>query len=175
MGGAPGVNQAFGQMQQGIAQAGVAMGLQPGTLRPRVRNALMTMLVPLLIVVGSIAAAIAVVAIAIAVDAPAIAPLAGLLAFVGFIAAAVIGLLSLIRMIGELNSVTRTDAVQWWMFLIPIYHYYVAWVLVPQEVSKAKQMAGVQAPTRGIVVYIFLFLYALAADLNDIARQMPPG
>ena len=36
--------------------------------------------------------------------------------------------------------------------------------------SKAKQMAGVQNPPRGIVVYIFLFLYAFAADLNDIAK-----
>jgi hypothetical protein len=36
--------------------------------------------------------------------------------------------------------------------------------------AKAKQMAGVQTPPRGIVVYIFFFLYALAADLNDIAK-----
>jgi predicted transporter len=162
-------------MQQGLAQAGVAMGLQPGAVRPRVRNALMTMLVPLLIVVGSIAISIAVTVIAISAEVPAIAPLGGLLAFVGFIVAAVLGIMSLIRMTGELNSVTRSDAVQWWMFLIPIYHYYVAWVLVPQEVAKAKQMTQVQAPTRGIVVYIFLFLYALASDLNDIARALPPG
>jgi hypothetical protein len=31
----------------------------------------------------------------------------------------------------------------------------------------------VQAPTRSIVVYIFLWMYALASDLNDIARAMP--
>jgi predicted transporter len=140
-----------------------------------VRNALMTMLVPLLIVVGSIAVSIAVAVIAISANMPALAPLGGLLAFVGFVAAAVLGIISVIRMIGELNSVTRSETVQWWMLLIPIYHYYVAWVLVPQEVTKAKQMTQVQAPTRGIVVYIFLFLYALASDLNDIARQMPAG
>jgi hypothetical protein len=41
--------------------------------------------------------------------------------------------------------------------------------------QKAKQMAGVQQPARGIVVYVFLWLYAAAADLNDIAKAMPPG
>jgi hypothetical protein len=162
-------------MQQGIAQAGVAMGLQPGALRPRMRNALMTMLMPLLIVVASIAVSIVATIIAVAAETPIIGSLGGLLALVGFIAGGVIGLLSVIRMLGEVNSVTRSNAVPWWMLLIPIYGYYVAWVLVPAEVTKAKQMAGVQAPTRNIVVYIFLFLYALASDLNDIARQMPPG
>jgi hypothetical protein len=47
------------------------------------------------------------------------------------------------------------------------------WVLVPNEVAKAKQMVGAQAPTRNIVLYIFFWLYALAADLNDIASVMP--
>jgi hypothetical protein len=175
MGGAQGVNQAFGQMQQGIAQAGVAMGLQQGALRPRMRNALMTMLVPLLIIVGSIAVSIAGTIVASVSEVGIIALITGLLAFVGFIFAAVVGLMSVIRMTGELNSVTRSNTVQWWMLLIPFYGYYVAWVLVPQEVTKAKQMMQVQAPTRSIVVYIFLFMYGLAADLNDIARQMPPG
>jgi hypothetical protein len=49
------------------------------------------------------------------------------------------------------------------------------WILVPQEMQKAKQMAGVQQPARGIVVYFFLWLYAAASDLNDIAKVMPPA
>jgi hypothetical protein len=52
---------------------------------------------------------------------------------------------------------------------IPLYQYYWAWIMVPQEVTKAKQMMGVQAPTRNIVLYIFLFPFALASDLNDMA------
>jgi hypothetical protein len=36
--------------------------------------------------------------------------------------------------------------------------------------AKAKQIAGVQTPPRGIIVYVLLFLYAFAADLNDIAK-----
>jgi len=45
--------------------------------------------------------------------------------------------------------------------------------LVQAEVAKAKQAVNAQEPPRGIVVYIFLWLYALAADLNDIAKAMP--
>jgi len=29
---------------------------------------------------------------------------------------------------------------------------------------------GVQAPTRSIVMYVFLWHFALASDLNDMAR-----
>jgi len=47
------------------------------------------------------------------------------------------------------------------------------WIVLPAEVTKAKQMVNAQQPTRGIVVYIFLWLYALAADLNDISKAMP--
>jgi hypothetical protein len=162
-------------MQQGIAQAGVAMGLQPGAVKPRVRNALMTFLMPLLIFVGGLVVIVIGAVIASVAEAPAIVGIASLVALLVFVAGGLIGFISAVRMLGELNSVTRSNAVAWWMLLIPFYHYYVAWVLVPNEVTRAKQMTHVQAPTRGIVVYIFLWLYALAADLNDIARQLPPG
>jgi hypothetical protein len=167
------VAQAFGQMQQGIAQAGVAMGLQPGALKPRVRNPVMTFLMPLLLFVGGSVVMVAGTVVASVAEAPVIAMISGLLALVVFVFAGVVSLISVFRMLGELNSVTRSNAVPWWSLLIPFYNYYVAWVLVPNEVTKAKQMTHVQAPTRGIVVYIFLWMYALAADLNDIARQMP--
>ena len=45
----------------------------------------------------------------------------------------------------------------------------------PQAMQKAKQMAGVQQPARRIVAYVFLWLYAAAADLNDIAKAMLAG
>jgi hypothetical protein len=43
-------------------------------------------------------------------------------------------------------------------------------MLVPAEVKKAKQMMGIQAPTRSIVLYVFLWHFAFASDLNDMAR-----
>jgi hypothetical protein len=47
---------------------------------------------------------------------------------------------------------------------------YWMWVLVPREVAKAKQILGVQQPPRSIVLYIFLWLFALASDINDLVR-----
>ena len=46
-------------------------------------------------------------------------------------------------------------------------------VKVPEQVQKAKEKAGIAQtkPARGIVLYIFLFPYALASDLNDIAQS----
>jgi hypothetical protein len=76
-------------------------------------------------------------------------------------------------MLGELDSVVRSGAAPWWSMLIPIYSIYIALVVVPTEVTRAKQMLRVPEPTRNVVLYLFLFLYALAADLNDIARAMP--
>jgi hypothetical protein len=89
------------------------------------------------------------------------------------LAGAIIGLVSTLRMIGELNSVTKSNSVPWWGIFVPFYQYYVMWILIPGEMQKAKQMAGVQQPARGIFLYFLLFLYAFAADLNDIAKVMP--
>jgi hypothetical protein len=91
----------------------------------------------------------------------------------GALAGGALGLIASIKMIGELNRVTGSSTVQWWHLLIPLYGYYVMWIVLPAEVTKAKQMVNAQQPTRGIVVYIFLWLYALAADLNDISKAMP--
>ncbi len=48
-----------GAVQQGFAQAGVAMGLAPGALKPQPRNAVMTFLLPVIIAFGTIVVAIA--------------------------------------------------------------------------------------------------------------------
>ena len=84
-------------------------------------------------------------------------------------------LLSGIKMIGELNGVTKSNVVQWWALFVPIYSIYIMWIVIPAEMAKAKQMVGVQQPARGIIVYVFFWLYAAASDLNDIAKAMPPG
>jgi hypothetical protein len=93
----------------------------------------------------------------------------------GSLAGIIIFIISGIRMMGEINGVTKSGTLAWWQLFIPIYSYYVMWIVVPGEMQKAKQMVGVQQPARGIVVYVFLWLYAMAADLNDIAKALPPG
>jgi hypothetical protein len=79
-------------------------------------------------------------------------------------------LLLAIIMAGELKAVTQNEAFAWWPILIPFYSIYWAWIAVPQEVTRAKQRLGVQEPTRSIILYIFLWHYALASDLNDMVR-----
>ncbi len=147
--------------------------LQPGAGKPQVRNALMTMLVPAIISVGGIIAGVIVMVIGGVVESGIVALLGTLIYLLGALAGGVLGLISAIKMIGELNGVTRSSAIQWWMLLIPFYGIFVAWILLPAEVAKAKQMVNAQQPPRSIVVYIFLWLYAFAADLNDIAKAMP--
>ena len=94
----------------------------------------------------------------------------GLLGSISSLVGAVLYIISVVKMVGEMKAVTRNDSFAWWPMFIPIYSIYWMWILVPQEMAKAKQMAGLQNPPRGIIAYIFVFLYAFAADLNDIAK-----
>jgi hypothetical protein len=83
---------------------------------------------------------------------------------------AVLYIVAAIKMTNELKAVTGNPSFPWWPMFIPFYQYYWMWLMVPAEMAKAKQMRGIQQPTRGFIVYFFLFLYAYAADLNDIAK-----
>jgi hypothetical protein len=160
MGAAPGLAPyappgAVGMVGAGTLQsAGVASG-------PTRRNALMTFLLPFAVMIGG--------AIFGAILAMIYNPL-GFLIPIFYLGGAIWFLVLAIQMVNELKSVTRNPSFAWWPMFVPIYQYYWAWILVPQEVAKAKQMVGVQAPTRSIVLYIFLFHFALASDLNDLAR-----
>jgi len=84
-----------------------------------------------------------------------------------------------IMMLLDLKRVTNDESFMWWLVFIPCANYYLLWWLAPQQVSKAKQMAGLpDTSARNIVLYIFLTPFALAADLNDLAAPgsaMPPG
>lgn len=71
-------------------------------------------------------------------------------------------------MIRELNTVTPTP-LHAWHFLIPFYNLYWIAVVVPAQVAVAKQKAG-KPPPRSAIVYLFLFLYAFAADMNELAE-----
>ena len=161
MGGAFGAMQ--GAMQGAMGQPGGYAGQGGAFARPKVRNPIMLIVIPIVLcsvvptIFGFIASATEIAAI-------------GLLGSISSLAGAILSLVWIIKMTGELKAVTRNDGFAWWPIFIPIYSIYWAWILVPQEMAKAKQMAGVQNPPRGIVVYIFLFMYAFAADLNDIAK-----
>jgi len=155
-----------GAMQQaGGAMAGAFGGMQAAASGGPVktRNALMTFLLPLLISVGG---QIIGTVLAIAVH-PMLSLVGSLIALVG----GVLGLVYMVSMLLELKNFTRNEGFNWWFVFIPCLNIYFMWFLVPQEVQRAKQMAGsMNQQPRNIVVYIFLFLYALAADLNDVAN-----
>jgi len=172
--GAPGA-QAFGQMQQGFAGAAAGMGLQAGSGKPRVRNPIMTLLMPFLCsFAGGILAGL-MGFLAGMTEIGALAYVGSAFSLIGSIGFLYFFLGVGMKMMGEVNGVTKSNTLAWWQLLIPFYNYYVMWILIPAEVTKAKQMVGVQQPARGIVVYFFVWLYAFSADLNDIAKALPPG
>jgi hypothetical protein len=160
-------------MQQGFAGAAAGMGLQAGSGKPRMRNPVMTLLMPVILVFGGGILATIMGIVANATEIGALALIGSLFYMIGVFGGGILWFISGARMMGELNGVTKSNAVAWWQLLVPMYNYYVMWILVPGEMAKAKQMAGVQQPARGIVVYLFFWLYAFAADLNDIAKVMP--
>ncbi|KYF65969.1 hypothetical protein BE15_03665 [Sorangium cellulosum] len=72
-------------------------------------------------------------------------------------------------MLNELQQATKDPEFKPWYVFIPLLNYYFLWVKVPEQVTRAKQMAGSRNPqAEGIVLYIFLPLYALAKDLNEV-------
>ena len=141
------------------------MGLGPGqgtAGRPTVRNAVMTMVIPFAVMFGG---NILVSILASVTGVYQLAYAGQLFSLVGW----VLWMVALWKMSKELDEITGTFK-NWWFFLIPILNLYAILILLPQEMTKAKQMRGVQAPTRNLVVYFFFSLYAFAADLNDIAH-----
>jgi hypothetical protein len=153
----------YGQAPGGAMQVpgiGTLQSAGVGT-QPTRRNALMTFLVPALVMFGGIVLGL--------ILSFVYAPL-GLLAVLFVLAGSVMYLLSAIKMVNELKSVTKNAAFPWWPIFIPVYSIYWLWFLVPAEVTKAKQMIGAQIPPRSIVLYIFLWHFALASDINDMVR-----
>jgi hypothetical protein len=121
----------------------------------------MTWLLPVIVMVGG-----GTVSIILSL----VVPVLGVLVPVAVLVGSAWLLVLAIRMAVELRAVTRNDSFAWWPMFVPIYGYYWAWVLVPQEVAKAKQILGIAKPPQSIVLYIFLWHFALATDLNDMAR-----
>lgn len=158
-------------MQGGLQQMGMAgmAGTNPmagGATgnRPQVRNALMTWLVPFGVMFGGN------IVFSILAGITHIAALSflGLLCFLAGVAMFV---LAVIKMVNELNTVTGNKAFPWIPAIIPIYSLLWWFSILPAEVAKAKQAAGVQQPARSGVMYLLLTTFSFASDLNDIAQR----
>jgi hypothetical protein len=132
---------------------------------PTRRNALMTWLLPFSVVFGGFIVSM----ILAMLVSPAFYGLFSLFALAGGIWSLVLAII----MANEVKAVTRNQSFAWWPVFVPIFQYYWLWIAVPQEVTHAKELLGVQQPTRSILFYIFLWHYALAADLNDMANARP--
>jgi hypothetical protein len=126
-------------------------------IKPTARNAFLTWLIPALCF-----AAAPPLGGLLGTTAFRFAPNAAILVGIGIFA------FSVKTMVAELTAVTG-GAVVWWHLLIPIYGIYLAVTAIPSEMAKAKQKMGKQPP-RSVIVYLFFFLYAFAADINDLAR-----
>ncbi len=79
------------------------------------------------------------------------------------------GLIVYYGMIKELKDFTQDPGFMMWGWLIPCFNMYWMLLLLPAQVTKAKQMAGSQKPARSILLYWLIGPYALAADLNEVA------
>jgi hypothetical protein len=126
------------------------------------RNALLTLLLPVAVIFGGLILSTLLTFLV----SPGVGSLGGLFVLGG----AVWSLLLSIQMVRELRSITRSDQLAWWGLIVPGYNVYFAWFIVPQEVAKAKQMLGARQPPQPVVLYIFLWPFALASDLNDLVR-----
>ena len=96
----------------------------------------------------------------------------GILAMVGMLVCMGIGvwmLINTLRALDEMRNAAGNPAFPRWPMFIPIYQIIYFISMVPKEMQKAKQMRGVQAMTRNVVLYLFFPLFALQSDLNDIA------
>ena len=154
-------------VQYGQPQGAPLVGTMPSqgvkSSGPTRRNALMTLLLPLAVIVGG------------EIVFGILAALTGIYALVSLGLVCALGglawfLMITIKMAGEVKAVTQNQAFAWWPILVPFYGMYWAWIVVPQEVAKAKHILGVQQPVRPIVLYIFLWHFAFASDINDMVR-----
>ncbi|HSY24208.1 MAG TPA: zinc ribbon domain-containing protein [Polyangiaceae bacterium] len=159
--GTPGPSQGIAPYN--ATSSALAGALSAGSAGPTRRNPIMTLLLPYAIMFGSV---IFFSVLAAVLRVPAL----GLLGLVGLMAGGIWNLLQLIAMTNEVKAVTRNEAFAWWPIFVPLYQIYWMWILFPQEVGKAKQSLGIQTPVRNIVLYIFLFPFAAASDINDMAR-----
>ncbi len=79
------------------------------------------------------------------------------------------GLIVWYGMVKELKDYTQDPNFFVFGWLIPCYN--IIWILLklPEQVTKAKQMAGAQRPAKSFFLYWLVPGWALASDLNEVA------
>jgi hypothetical protein len=137
----------------------------PGTspTAPTRRNPLVTLLMPFAVILGGMFLS-ALVGLALS---PGLGWLFGLL-FV--LAGSAWYVLLGVQMVGELRSVTRSEELVWWPLVVPFYQLYFLAFVVPAQVVRAKEILGVRSPAQHVLLYVFFWPFALASDLNDMAK-----
>ena len=56
-------------------------------------------------------------------------------------------------MVSQLRAFTNQGDYQPWMVFIPCYNIFIIVMKVPEEMTRAKQMVGVQAPSKPAWMY----------------------
>ncbi len=156
----PGNPQQFNQALQGFGAS-----LQTGGKHPKQRNAVMTLVIPMGIMIGA--------SIVGGILGHFVGILGTLFSLVS-LAGPVLLLITMIQMLNEMKSVTKNAQFSIIPMFIPIYSLLFFFQIVPAEMAKAKQMVGAQPP-RPAILYLLFAPFALASDLNDIAARLPPG
>ena len=85
------------------------------------------------------------------------------------------GIFQLWTMLNELQQYTKDENFKPFYMFIPLLGLYFMLIKVPEQVAKAKQMAGSRNPPASIVMYIFVSYYALAKDLNEVWDPQSQG
>ncbi len=146
---------------------------EKGFPRPTVRNAVMVGVAPIVAsVLGTLIFGVFYANQTLQVHRTASPELqmVGQLVQVAFYVLACVPLVVGMSMIGELKAITRTASLAWWPLFVPLYNIYYTLRIVPAEVLAAKKVAGIATFHRPLMLYLFFWAYALASDLNDIAR-----
>jgi len=170
-GAPPGAMQPVGGATLQSAAGAAIGGLLAGGTKPTVRNPIMTLLVPYGLIFGGVVVSIIFGIIAAAAGSAIIGLLGMLVSLVCYLGGAVLAIVSLVKMVNEVKSVTRNTAFAWWPIFVPVYSIYWIVLLLPQEVTNAKRTVGLQQPARGLIFYLFLAPWALASDINEIAQR----
>ena len=157
----PGLAPPPGQQGPGMAHA-ASRPTSPGG-GPTRRNEVTTWLVPGGLVFGGVILGVA-LAIVLASTIPLLGGLLLTMFGVGW------WTVTAIQMANEIKSVTRDESFAWWPLLVPVYRQYWMWFVVPAEITRAKQALGVRQPDRPVVLYVLMWHFAVASDLNEMVK-----
>lgn len=85
-----------------------------------------------------------------------------------YVTCGIYGLFALLSMLSELKAFRQKNDINPILFLLPVIGI-LEMIKLPAKVLEAKRMAGVpNAQEPNVILYLFLGLYMLPADLNEI-------